>query len=779
MNAFRHGFAAIGTAGLMFTFGASATTRYVDLNCTNATSPFMDWTTAATNIQDAIDASVDADLILVTNGVYVRGGRVMAGDLTNRVALNKALAVQSVNGPFVTVIQGIGATNSTSAVRCAWLTNGASLVGFALQAGATRNSGDNNLGNGGGVWCSSSNAIVANCLIVSNTAYSYGGGAYLGTLNNCLVSGNGLMLSGGAAHGSMLNSCTVVSNSSYGVAWAPLSFQSRLTNCIVYYNTSGNYSGGTLAYCCTTPLATGAGNFSTAPQLFVDGHLTSTSPCRGAGTNLVTGTDIFGRPWLNPPSVGCAEWQPAPMVTQPQLQLTSDPVGFTVKVSGIAGQPPFTNFWVKDGIPLQDNSHFSSTQTSDLVATGVSFADAGAYQLVVTNAFGAVTSSVVRLVVHCVDAAGVNPVTPYSTWAAAATNIQDAVSAALAGEVVLVTNGLYATGGKSMDGVITNRVSVDKAILVQSANGPSATIIQGACDPTSTNGPGAVRCAWMTNNATLSGFTLSGGATRSGTSQYSTAGGGVLGTSTSASVYNCALVANFASYFGGGAYSVNLNHCTLTGNHAVGSGSGGGAAYCNLKNCLLTFNSVEQSSGGGAFFCNATNCAFTKNRAILWGSGAYQGTYLNCTFNSNTSGGGLQADGGAVAYATLINCIVYGNFNIGAGSTNYYYYACTFSYCDTDPLPSGAGNIDVDPQLLPDGVHLAATSPCRGAGSGIASGTDIDGQPWANPPSMGCDEWQPTPFVSGQPQIQLGGIPLSATFGGLAVSDRNSRGEAK
>ena len=241
------------------------------------------------------------------------------------------------------------------------------------------------------------------------------------------------MVSGyGAAHNSNLNSCTVVSNWSYGVSWVGPYNQSRLTNCIVYYNAGGNYFGATLSYCCTTPLASGAGNFTNAPQLFVDGHLTSTSPCRGAGTNLVTGTDIFGQPWLNPPSVGCAEWQPAPMVTQPRLQLTSDPVGFTVNVSGLAGQPPFTNFWIKDGVPLQDDGHFSSSQTTNLVATGVSFADAGAYQLVVTNAFGAVTSSVARLVVHCVDAAGVNPVTPYSTWATAATNIQDAISAALA-----------------------------------------------------------------------------------------------------------------------------------------------------------------------------------------------------------------------------------------------------------------------------------------------------------------------------------------------------------
>jgi hypothetical protein len=762
----------IGLATLAFALSTNATPRYVDLNCANPTPPYAEWTTAATNIQDAIDASTDGDLILVTNGIYPSGGRVMAGDLTNRVALNKALTVQSVNGPFSTIIQGAGATNGPAAVRCAWLTNGALLIGFTLQGGAVRASADNTLGSGGGVWCASSNAVVANCVIVSNTGYYYASGCHQGTLNNCLVTSNVLVnsSSGGAAYNNNLNNCTVISNTAYGVYTLGLGAPGRVTNCIVYYNSGGNYFNRTLAYCCTTPLAAGVGNLTNAPQLFVDGHLGSTSPCRGAGTNLATGTDLFGQPWQNPPSVGCAEWQPAPLAGSPSLLFTNDPVGFRVKVSSFAGQPPFTNYWLKDGVPLQDDGHFSSTQTTNLVATGVSFADAGAYQLVVTNAFGTTTSAVVRLVVHCVDAAGLNPVPPYSTWEMAATNIQDAIGAALAGEVVLVTNGVYASGGKSIDGVITNRVSVDKAMLVQSANGPSVTLIQGAVDPTSTNGPGAVRCAWLTTNAILSGFTLSGGATRGTTSSASSQiGGGVLGNSTSASVYNCVLATNYAAYSGGGAYSVFLNHCSVTANRTVGSeASGGGVAHGNLKNCFVSYNVSEQGNGGGTLACNATNCAFTQNRARLYGSAAYSGTLVNCTVSGNVAGG-YSTQSGAVAYASLVDCIVYANGTVSPGSyTNYY--SCTFSYCDTDPLASGTGNINTDPQLLADGIHIAATSPCRGVGTNLVIGTDIDGQPWANPPSMGCDEWQPTPLVSGQPQIQLGGIPLSATFGGLAVS---------
>lgn len=471
---------------------AKAATYYVNAGNLAPVPPYTSWATAATNIQDAIAQTANGDTVLVTNGVYAYGGTIMAASLTNRVAITNAITVESVNGPWVTSI--LGNTPGYPKARCAWLTNGASLIGFTLSGGVAQ-SGDN---NGGAIWCASSNASLQNCVIVSNTAAQFGAGVYQGTLTACLIKGNGGFAPGGAVYQAVLNNCTIVSNNVYGVV-SPLA----MTNCIVYFSLNNpNYSvsGNAFSHCCTIPALAGTGNFTNAPSFFVDGmHLANNSPCIGAGVYIGGGLDIFGETYANPPSVGCAEQASTPLVAAPKISLTGNPVGFSVGNFAFAATAPYNFSWLQNGQPLVDNGHFGGTQTSNLVATSVSIADAGNYQVVVSNAFGAVTSSVATLVIHCVNNSGVNPVPPYASWATAATNIQDAITASLSGDVVLVTNGLYNTGSESMDGVSTNRISINKAILVQSVNGPTATIIQGAWDPTSTNGPGAVRCVWMTN----------------------------------------------------------------------------------------------------------------------------------------------------------------------------------------------------------------------------------------------------------------------------------------
>jgi hypothetical protein len=116
-----------------------------------------------------------------------------------------------------------------------------------------------------------------------------------------------------------------------------------------------------------------------------------------------------------------------------------------------------------------------------------------------------------------------------------------------------------------------------------------------------------------------------------------------------------------------------------------------------------------------------------------YGGGAYESTLYNCTVAGNESYGTF---GG-----TANNCIIY--FNRPA---NHYAGNNALNYCCTTPAPyswQGANNITNDPGLA-SFTHLGLDSPCRGAGSASHSrGTDLDGDIWLSPPSIGCDELQP------------------------------------
>jgi hypothetical protein len=245
---FRAPFAAVCSAFLAFN-ATAATTHYVSLSNTAPMSPFTNWVTAATNIQDAIDAANADDFIVVTDGTYNTGGRAVYGLATNRVTLDKAVTVQSVNGPGTTVIAGAG-NLATPGIRCVYLTNGAALIGFTLTNGATRFTGDViKEQSGGGVWCESSSASVSNCVLAGNSAHQgglgAGGGAFGGTLLSCILTNN-VASQGGGAYSNTLINCTVVGNfaafqnlNSGGGAYA-----CTLSNCLLMANRCNGGGGG-------------------------------------------------------------------------------------------------------------------------------------------------------------------------------------------------------------------------------------------------------------------------------------------------------------------------------------------------------------------------------------------------------------------------------------------------------------------------------------------------------------------------------------------------------
>jgi hypothetical protein len=187
-----------------------------------------------------------------------------------------------------------------------------------------------------------------------------------------------------------------------------------------------------------------------------------------------------------------------------------------------------------------------------------------------------------------VNVANANPVFPYTSWATAATTIQDAVNAGTTiGRLVLVTDGVYQTGTDEADG--TSRVALTNVVL-RSVNGPNVTTIDGA---------NTVRCVYLGEDATLSGFTLWNGS-----------GGGVVALASGV-VTNCVFTGNSDAGASGGT----LYNCTLSGN------SGAGVSGATLYNCRVTGN-----AGSGASDSTLYSCTLTGNS----GGGANGGTLYNC-----------------------------------------------------------------------------------------------------------------------------------------------------
>lgn len=311
--------------------------------------------------------------------------------------------------------------------------------------------------------------------------------------------------------------------------------------------------------------------------------------------------------------------------------------------------------------------------------------------LLMAVAAGMFASTQSSAVTRYVDLNCSTPSPPYTNWTTAATNIQDAVDAAQAGDLILVTNGFYQAGGRSVNAyALTNRVAVSQALTVESVNGPGMTIIKGYQVPGAGCGDAAIRCAYLTSGAVLSGFTLTNGATRTnGDSGFEQSGGGVCcEPGGSAVVTNCALLGNSAQ-FGGGACGGTLCNCVLTGNLATDSG--GGAYHSTLTNCTVSQNSAVGvwihntllSDGGGASLSTVNNCTLTGNSAVF-GGGAANCTLANCTLAGNSAADGWpQSFGGGAVGGTLSNCVLADNwaddFSGGAGAANATLYDCVLT----------------------------------------------------------------------------------------------------
>ena len=656
-------------------------------------SPYTNWATAATSIQDAIDIGSFGTVVWVTNGTYV---------LSSTISITDGITVRSVNGHATTVVNG------NNAVRCFYLNHADAVVdGFTITRGRKSASGH----GGGGVYCYSEGGTVQNCMITNNWASDRGAGVTLytgGTLRNCVIAGNSATTYGGGLYthstDPVVENCTITGNTGTYGGGVFANGNATLRNTIIYFNTAANgpntYSTGIYTYCCTIdPVKAGTGNISGDP-LFADAgqgdyHLTPASPCTNAGSNqawmpAAKDLDGNGRVSQGTVDIGAYEYTLGPLACDFTADAAEGMAPHTaVLTATVVGSNTTGVVYMWD----YETDGTNDVQGADRKVVTNTFA-AGTYTvtLTVTNQPGELATAtraayiVSAPLVAYVSKTGTDT-PPYDTWGTAASNIQSAVDVGVDGTAVRVGSGTY---------VLSSQVEVAKGITVESANGARTTVVDGN---------GSVRGFYLTHaNAVVDGFTIT----------------------------NCQAAGGAGVYlFGAGL----VRNCILEGNT---SSSYGGAARCEgggiVRNCLMKNNRCGGNSGAGVY---------------IVGSG---GTVENCTIVYNTAGnggGGIYNNTGA---GRVRNTIMAHNTASPTWPDQNYLGAGQIDYsCTPVMVHPGTSNIMADPLFVDVAAdyRLQETSPCVDTGtqrSWMTPGTpDLAGSPRVagGEVDMGAYEWQP------------------------------------
>ena len=90
---------------------------------------------------------------------------------------------------------------------------------------------------------------------------------------------------------------------------------------------------------------------------------------------------------------------PVLLLAQPASRTNNYGTAAALSVSA-SGTQPLSFQWFKDGVPLEDGGKYCDTMTASLTVSNVLRSDAGSYFVVVSNAYGSVTSAVATLTVR-------------------------------------------------------------------------------------------------------------------------------------------------------------------------------------------------------------------------------------------------------------------------------------------------------------------------------------------------------------------------------------------
>jgi hypothetical protein len=274
-------------------------------------------------------------------------------------------------------------------------------------------------GDGGGVYAVS-DATIQSCLFIANITGNGGNaGLYWNFDGNGGRGGNGggLWSTGAVA----VANCTIWRNTvGYGGSGGPAPYTSGahgfgggiwcvngvVVNCILWNDAFGEIGGWNfqVAYSDVESGSGGTGNISSEPMFTNaaagDYHLLPSSPCVNRGINqdwMTNATDLDGNPRICCGVVDLGAFELNMVCT---VLISSQPTNQTVAVGGTAtltvfatGSPPLYYLWCFGSSPVAGGTGPS------LVLSNVQPSQAGSYSVVVSNAYGSVTSSIVLLAV--------------------------------------------------------------------------------------------------------------------------------------------------------------------------------------------------------------------------------------------------------------------------------------------------------------------------------------------------------------------------------------------